>query len=166
MSLDAKHYLLEIKLKRDKIVSFEHYPFSLPAVKHLETLTLHPAVTFIVGENGTGKSTLLEAIAVAWGFNPEGGSRNFRFSTRASHSSLHEALRLIKTHRRPKDGFFLRAESFFNIATEIEQLDEGPGGAAHHQFIRRSLIASTIAWRIIFCFGNAPIWWERVVHSR
>ena len=128
MSLDAKHYLLEIKLKRDKIVSFEHYPFSLPAVKHLETLTLHPAVTFIVGENGTGKSTSLEAIAVAWGFNPEGGSRNFRFSTRASHSSLHEALRLIKTHRRTKDGFFLRAESFFNIATEIEQLDEGPGG--------------------------------------
>lgn len=128
MSLDDNHYLLEVKLKRDQISGFDQYPFSLPAVRHLDTLKLHPAVTFLVGENGTGKSTLLEAIAVAWGFNPEGGSRNFRFTTRASHSPLHECLRLIKSHRRPKDGFFLRAESFFNVATEIEKLDEGPGG--------------------------------------
>lgn len=91
-------------------------------------LELHPKVTFFVGENGTGKSTLLEAIAAAAGFNPEGGTKNFRFSTRPSESTLHEALRLARGIRRPKNGYFLRAESFFNVATEIERLDAEPGG--------------------------------------
>lgn len=125
-ALDATHYLLEVQLLREKVPSFTQYPFSLPAVQYLEKLTLHPSVTFIIGENGTGKSTLLEAIAVAWGFNPEGGTRNFNFSTRTSHSTLHQYLRLVKNFRRPKDGFFLRAESFFNVATEIENLDKEP----------------------------------------
>ena len=127
-ALAAEHYVLAVKLRRDKVGSFEEYPFSLPVVRHLETLELHPAVTFLVGENGSGKSTLMEALAVAWGFNPEGGTKNFRFGTRASHSVLHEYLRLVKSPRRPRDGFFLRAESLFNLATEIENLDKGPGG--------------------------------------
>jgi predicted ATPase len=122
----AEHYVLAVKLRRDKIASFEQYPFSLPVVRDLETLELHPAVTFLVGENGSGKSTLMEALAVAWGFNPEGGTKNFRFGTRASHSVLHEYLRLVKGVRRPRDGFFLRAESLFNLASEIEHLDEDP----------------------------------------
>jgi predicted ATPase len=122
----AEHYVLAVKLRRDKIASFEQYPFSLQVVRHLETLELHPAVTFLVGENGSGKSTLMEALAVAWGFNPEGGTKNFRFGTRASHSVLHEYLRLVKGVRRPRDGFFLRAESLFNLASEIEHLDEEP----------------------------------------
>jgi len=92
-------------------------------------LEFHPAVTFIVGENGSGKSTLLEAIATAWGFNPEGGTLNFNFSTRNSHSSLHKCIRLRKSIKRAKDGFFLRAESYFNVATEIEKLDEEPSTA-------------------------------------
>ena len=127
-SFDAKHYLLEVRLLRDKVPAFDQFPFSLPAVRKLDTLILHPSVTFIVGENGSGKSTLLEAIAVVLGFNSEGGSRNFNFATRASHSDLHTFLRLSKGIRRPRDGFFLRAESFFNVATEIEHLDDGPGG--------------------------------------
>jgi predicted ATPase len=106
--------------------SFDVYPFSLPVVRHLDTLELHSAVTFLVGENGSGKSTLMEALAVAWGFNPEGGTKNFRFGTRASHSALHAYLRLVKGVRRPRDGFFLRAESLFNLASEIEHLDEDP----------------------------------------
>ncbi len=106
--------------------SFAHYPFSLPAVRHLDVLDLHPHVTFLIGENGCGKSTLLEAIAVSWGFNPEGGSKNFRFGTRPSHSDLHRFIRLAKGIKRPRDGFFLRAESFFNVATEIEKLDSEP----------------------------------------
>ena len=118
-SLDAKHYLLEVRLLRDKVPAFDQFPFSLPAVRNLDTLILHPSVTFIVGENGSGKSTLLEAIAVALGFNPEGGTRNFNFATWASHSDLHTFLRLSKGIRRPRDGFFLRAESFFNVATKI-----------------------------------------------
>ena len=95
-------------------------------MRSLETLELHPKVTFLVGENGSGKSTLLEAIAVSLGFNPEGGTKNFRFGTRRSHSELHAFIRVAKGFRRPKDGFFLRAESFFNVATEIENLDAEP----------------------------------------
>lgn len=127
-SLEADHYLLEVKLKRDTVEDFDQYPFCLPAIRDLEAIQMHPAVTFFVGENGTGKSTLLEAIAAAWGFNPEGGTKNFLFSTRASHSVLNEYLRLVKGIKRAKDGFFLRAESYFNVGTEIEQLDKGPGG--------------------------------------
>ena len=86
-------------------------------------------MTLFAGENGSGKSTLIEAIAVAAGFNAEGGSRNVTVSTRASHSDLHEHLRLVRSARRPRTGYFLRAESFFNVATYIEQLGD-PGIAA------------------------------------
>lgn len=134
-AVDASHYLLEIKLREDRIESSDRYPFNLPSVRHADGLTFHPSVTFLVGENGTGKSTLLEAIAVAAGFNAEGGTRNFNFATRASHSPLHAALRLVRGVRRPKDGFFLRAESFFNVATEIENLNvvHAYGGRSLHE---------------------------------
>jgi len=125
-AIDAEHYLMDVALKPDRIASMHDWPYSLPAVRNLGVLRFHPKVTFIVGENGSGKSTLLEAIAVAWGFNPEGGTRNFNFSTQASHSPLHEALRLGRSGRRARDGFFLRAESFYNVATEIDRLDAAP----------------------------------------
>ena len=121
-------YLREISLKIDKIDDWNVFPFTIPAIKNLEHLEFSPTVTFIIGENGSGKSTLVEAIAVAMGFNPEGGTKNFNFGTRESHSDLHQYLRLVKSVKRPKDGFFLRAESFFNVATNIEQLDAGWGG--------------------------------------
>lgn len=124
----TSQFVSRVSLLRDKIESFDRYPFALPAVRGLEQIDLDPKMTILVGENGAGKSTLLEAIAVALGFNAEGGSRNFSFGTRASHSDLHEYLRIGKGIRRPKDGFFLRAESFFNVATEIEKLDEDPMG--------------------------------------
>jgi len=126
----STQYAIDIRLKRDEVPSFDTYPFSLPAVRDLDVLPLHSKVTFLVGENGSGKSTLLEAVAIALGFNAEGGSKNFRFGTRSSHSPLHKYLRVGKSIRRPKDGFFLRAESFFNVATEIERLDAGPEGGA------------------------------------
>jgi len=125
----AKSYISEIRLKREAVESFDRYPFSIPAVRQLELMELHPAVTFLVGENGSGKSTLLEAMAVACGFNAEGGSRNLKFGTRDSHSELHRFLRIAKGYPRPRDGFFLRAESFFNVSTEIEKLDAEPGNA-------------------------------------
>jgi predicted ATPase len=127
----SKQFVSRVALKADQVASFDAYPFCLPAVRHLGTLELHPKVTFVVGENGSGKSTLLEAIAVAYGFNPEGGTRNFGFNTRQSHSPLHEYIRLSKGVKRPRDGFFFRAESFFNLATEIEHLDREPATAAH-----------------------------------
>jgi predicted ATPase len=128
-AIDAAHYLLSVRLLRDRVESFDEYPYHLPAVRHLSTLQMNPAVTFLVGENGSGKSTLLEAIAVAWGFNPEGGSRNFDFATRPSHSGLHANLRLVRGVNRPRDGFFLRAESFYNVGTYIEALDRIPAGS-------------------------------------
>lgn len=124
----SQQYVIQLQLKRDEVASFEGYPFSLAAVRSLDVLKLHPCVTYFVGENGSGKSTLLEAIAVSCGFNAEGGTRNFRFGTRSSHSDLHRYIRVAKGIRKPKDGFFLRAESFYNVATEIERLDsEGMG---------------------------------------
>ena len=125
---EAPPFIIEIRLRRDEVESFNDYPFSLPIIRKFKALKLHPQVTFLVGENGSGKSTLLEAVAVASGFNAEGGSRNFNFETRGSHSDLHEFITLVRTGIRPRDGFFLRAESFFNLATEIERLDEEPGG--------------------------------------
>ncbi|WP_457279768.1 AAA family ATPase [Polaromonas sp. P5_D5] len=122
----SSQFASRVTLVRDKVESFAAYPFHLPAIRTLEYIDLHPKVTFFVGENGSGKSTLLEAIAVSLGFNAEGGTKNFRFGTRVSHSVLNEYIRVAKGFKRPKTGFFLRAESFFNVATEIENLDAEP----------------------------------------
>ena len=121
-------YLIHAELLPERIPAPDQLPYCLPSIRNLGTLLFHPKVTFFVGENGSGKSTLLEAIAIGSGLNPEGGSRNFNFATRASHSRLDEALRLARTYRHPGDSYFLRAESFFNVASEIERLDKGPGG--------------------------------------
>ena len=112
-------------IKGIRLSSIPHseYPFNIPAVRHLKKtggITLEKPVTFLVGENGTGKSTLIEAIAVAMGFNAEGGSRDFYFNTRKTHSVLYEHLQIVKSVR-PSDGFFLRAESFYNTASYLEE---------------------------------------------
>lgn len=139
---DMNQFLRSVKLEREKVPSFSKYPFCLEAVRNLFELHLHPKVTFIVGENGTGKSTILEAIAIAYGFNPEGGTKNLNFSSMETHSTLHNYIRIVKGVKRPIDGFFLRAESFYNVATNIDQLDDegmGPkiidsyGGKSLHQ---------------------------------
>ena len=117
-------YLQRVSLKEKDIESFDVYPFSIPAINKLDYIKFTEGVTIFVGENGTGKSTLLEAIAVSLGFNAEGGTLNFNFSTRETHSDLHKYFRLAKGFKKHKDGFFLRAESFYNVATEIDELDE------------------------------------------
>src|SRR5882724_10652848 len=120
-------FLRAIRLVRDEVPGFDAYPFSIPAIRSLDELALDPKVTFLIGDNGSGKSTLIEAIAVLAGFNAEGGSKNFRFATRSSESPLHKYMRPVRGVQRPRDGFFLRAESYFNVATEIENLDKAPG---------------------------------------
>lgn len=121
-------FIRTIALNRGEVPDFDLYPFSIPAIRQMTELELASGVTLLAGENGSGKSTLVEALAVALGFNAEGGTRNMRVSTRGSHSSLHEFLTVIRGTRTARSGFFLRAESFFNVATHIEQLDDGPGG--------------------------------------
>jgi predicted ATPase len=120
-------FVQHVEVVRNRVESFDNYPFNIPAIRALTgRLPLDPRATVIVGENGTGKSTLVEAIAVAAGFNAEGGSTHFAFSTRGSVSSLSRCLRIARTERRPRTGYFLRAESFFNVATNIEDLDRQP----------------------------------------
>jgi predicted ATPase len=125
-SYEAEHYLLKARLLWDGVETRTEFPFSLPAISKFHEIEFHPKVTFLIGENGSGKSTLIEAIAMAWGFNAEGGSKNFNFTTHKAHSNLHKSLRLVKSVKRARDGFFLRAESYFNVATEIERLDSEP----------------------------------------
>ena len=96
------------------------YLREIPALKQLDYLEFHRNVTFFAGENGSGKSTLLEAIAAAYGFNAEGGTMNYRFSTYDDLSGLAEAVRLSRSAMmKPRAGYFFRAESFFNVATAI-----------------------------------------------
>lgn len=121
-------YLVSVRLRRE--LPEDTYLRRLGPVRHLmegNVLEFDRPVTFLVGENGIGKSTLLEAVAVACGFNPEGGTRNFSFSTKATHSVLGDYLTPARK-RYPRDGFFLRAESFYNVATNIDEMDELVGG--------------------------------------
>ena len=131
----SAEYISHILLENE--INPNSYLCSLPAVKHLACrgrLDFNANVTFFVGENGAGKSTLLEAIAVAYGFNPEGGSKNFNFSTNATHSELWEHITIVK-RAFAKDGFFLRAESLYNVATNIEELDRVPASAPRIKYL-------------------------------
>lgn len=130
------------------------YLLDIPSVQYLmkvKEFRLTSDITFLVGENGTGKSTLIEGIAVAYGFNAEGGTKNFNFATMKSHSELWEHLSFVRS-KYPKDGFFLRAESFYNVATNIDEMDLIPAGAPpliasyggrslHHQSHGESFLA-------------------------
>ncbi|MCX2860393.1 AAA family ATPase [Paucibacter sp. PLA-PC-4] len=132
MALIRKPYLLRAEFRSDAQPDFGSYPFSIAAVRDLAQIDFHADVTFFVGENGAGKSTVLEALAVALGHNPEGGTRNARFQTTdAAISPLHETLRLVRSAFRPREGYFLRAESLFNVATYLDGLPGAPSPSLH-----------------------------------
>jgi len=116
-------FIQEIKIDWDKI-DRGSYLRSIEALRGVESLQFEKAVTFFVGENGSGKSTFLEALAVAYGFNPEGGTKNYCFSTYDSHSELCKAIRVVRGYRRAEWGYFLRAESFYNVATKEEDYSD------------------------------------------
>ncbi len=135
-------FIKDIRIDWEEI-GRDSYLRQVPALRSLEELSFTAPVTFFVGENGSGKSTLLEGIAVAYGFSPEGGNRNYTFSTYDSHSELHQAIRMSKGARRPRGSYFLRAESFYNVASKAEDYrgtDEPMkfyaryGGKSLHQF--------------------------------
>ena len=126
-----KQLISGVMIDWDKIDSGS-YLLEIRALSGVERISFTHPVTFFVGENGSGKSTLLEAIAVAYGFNPEGGTRNYSFSTYDSHSELCRAIHLSRGVRRADYGYFLRAESFYNVATKEEEYSRGPGGRPQH----------------------------------
>ncbi|MEN9361433.1 MAG: hypothetical protein RL095_2968 [Verrucomicrobiota bacterium] len=117
--LDSR-FISKIRLERPE--KAEGHPWDIPSLASLEELEFHPGLTFFIGENGSGKSTLLEALAVAAGLNAEGGSQQHRFSTRDTHSTLHAHLQLVRGWKRPKERFFLRAESFYNTSSYFQDV--------------------------------------------
>ncbi len=138
-------FIQSVELMRDQIDNADLYPYTIPGIAAIGEIPLGD-VTIFVGENGSGKSTLVEAIAVAAGFNAEGGSQNFAFSTFDTHSSLSDALRLIRGPARPRTGFFLRAETYYNVASEIDRLNDGDladqyGGLPHERSHGESFVA-------------------------
>ena len=126
MGMDSNLIVKKISLERDRIKSFDEYPFNIEVVKKFQELNFESQVTFLVGENGIGKSTFIEAIAVALGLPAEGGTENFRYETKNTAFILSNYLRVV-TFNRPKTKFFLRAESFYNFSSEVQRLVEENG---------------------------------------
>ena len=122
MALTAKPYLRSLSIRDDDDIDTSRYPFSIPAVQNIGTLSLHPDVTFFIGENGAGKSTVLEAIAVAMGLPAEGGSRNVS-RQQQEVSKLQQHLRLVKGYKPPRWSYFLRAESVFNVISYMDSVE-------------------------------------------
>lgn len=125
--LTSNLYVNRVSLSKE--IPADNYLNGLSVVKNLKKtdgIRFSRNVTFLVGENGVGKSTLIEGIAVAMGFNPEGGTVNFNFSTKESHSELYHYLTVSRGYKKHRDGFFLRAESFYNVATNIDEMDAEP----------------------------------------
>jgi len=122
-SLPKQGFLLEFALDREKVPTPDEYPYNLQAFTDLERLKLHPQVTFFIGENGSGKSTLLETIAQLLDIDPEGGNKNTYYSDIDTNSAMFKCMRIVRSSRRPLDHYFLRAESFYKLASYID----GPG---------------------------------------
>ena len=124
--MDEELIIKKIIFERDKVESFDKYPFNIEIIKNLKEIKFKSKVTFLVGENGIGKSTIIEAIAVALGLPAEGGTQNFQYKTKNTTSNLSEYL-TIETYNKPEMKFFLRAESFYNFSTEVQRLVEEDG---------------------------------------
>ncbi len=132
MGLDSNLIVKKISLEREKIATFDKYPFNIEVVKNFKELKFDSQVTFLVGENGIGKSTFIEAIALSLGLPAEGGTENFRYETKNTSSELYKYIN-ISLYNRAKTKFFLRAESFYNFSTEVDNIEVGGsyGGSLH-----------------------------------
>ena len=120
MTEKESSYLRRIELLRERVPGWERYPFNIPSIASMNSVAFHPRVTFFVGENGTGKSTLVEAIAAMVGVSLEGGTKNFKGSSKGADSDLYPFLRLVRNSKRERSSFFLRAETMFNVFSEAE----------------------------------------------
>lgn len=115
-------FIKKIEISHDEIPNKNIYPFNIDIIKNFQILNLEKNVTFLIGENGVGKSTFIEALAVACGLNAEGGTQNFMFTTRETEYNLSDYIKIDHFQRKVETKFFLRAESFYNVASEIERL--------------------------------------------
>lgn len=116
----------KVELDRKKVKDFNKYPFNIEIINNFKQIEFKKNVTFLIGENGIGKSTFIEAIAIYLGLPSEGGTQNFMFSTNNTSSDLYKYLK-IRLDNKPKTKFFLRAESFYNFSTEVQRLVEEDG---------------------------------------
>ncbi len=143
-TLQNDAFIRSLRLRWERVADREAFPFVLPAFRSFTELSLHPQVTFFVGENGSGKSTLLEALARNARLSPQGGTRNMWLEDQAGGSPLADSLLLVRGVRRPKDAFFLRAESFFNVASFVDEVGATGsygGRSLHHQSHGESTLA-------------------------
>lgn len=135
MGLLAKPYLQRISALFGADIDLDSHPYNVPSVRALESISFHADVTFFIGENGAGKSTVLEAIALALGFNMEGGTKGVQLNTARETAPLHRSLKLSRSYKTPRDGYFFRAESFHNVATYMDDMPdylESYGGGSLH----------------------------------
>ncbi len=133
--ISARPYIKSVFFKDEANLERKEYPYFIPSIRQCADIRFHQDVTFFIGENGAGKSTLLEAIAIAYGFNPEGGTKNALFEVHNTHSDLHQVIKLSKSFKIPGDTYFLRAESFYNVATKAEEFGvlKSYGGKSLHE---------------------------------
>ena len=120
-------FVKSVHLQRDGLV-FDEYPFCVEAIRQFESLTFEKSLSFLIGENGIGKSTFIEALAVALRLNAEGGTQNFHFHTKETHSNLYQYLKVVKGTHQPQTKFFLRAESFYNVASQLDKIADEEAG--------------------------------------
>ncbi|MBK9737693.1 MAG: AAA family ATPase [Saprospiraceae bacterium] len=148
--ISARPYIKSVYFKDESDLKRLAYPYNIPAIKECEKIRFHSDVTFFIGENGAGKSTLLEAIAVAYGFNPEGGTKSALFEIHHTHSDLHRSIKLSKSFKIPGDAYFLRAESFYNVATKAEEFGvlKSYGGKSLHQQSHGEAFLSTLMHKL------------------
>jgi len=143
--ISLRPYLRSLQFYNDPS-GLRRYPYDIPAVQQLEKIRFHKDITFFVGENGSGKSTLIEAIAIKYGFNAEGGTKWSQFGTKHTHSDLNRNLKLVKGPKTPGDGYFLRAESFYNLASKIEEVGylKSYGGKSLHKMSHGESFLTTL----------------------
>lgn len=133
--MEAKPYLKEIILDRAGIQNHESYPFNIDSLRSFASLSFHPHVTFLTGENGSGKSTLIEAIALSLGFGFEGGTKSVHYNTSEYPSELFKYLKTVKSFKKPRDYYFLRAETFYKVASYADKTNyiASYGGSLHEK---------------------------------
>ncbi|MFT3986115.1 AAA family ATPase [Aestuariivirga sp.] len=164
-AFEARHYLLKAEVMWERVKDRSVYPYALPAVAKSHELVFSPTVTFLVGENGSGKSTLIEALAIAWGFNAEGGSKNFNFGTHEFSFASSQRVEADERHQTREGWIFPARRKLFQSRNEYRDARRRTGAlATHYRELWRHVPPQTVAWRIFFCPSRKQAEGERALH--